>query len=162
MDENDLLGVRATFDRVALAIERDGLTSENVERIMGWGTLTLARTLVRANGGEERPYANVAVRSWRQYGVTGGAPGDHIAPLVVKVLRELSYRSKAEMHGFERERLDCAGEIAREPHRYANDVLESASKTLKTAVRMGNESDRAYAREHLDTLNELEDRHARN
>lgn len=139
MDSNDLLGLSATFDRVAVAVERDGIDAHALERVMAWGVVTFGRQLTRRHGGTEEPFVTVAVRNWKS--LTRTNRDQTTAELLTYVLRELSYSSKRERHGFGPEHLDPALSIAEDPSRYSERVVRSALTTLEACVRYSRDDD---------------------
>jgi hypothetical protein len=91
LDRNELLGVVATFERVALALDRDGLTTESLERVTAWGPVGFGR---RVEDGTDGPYVvlRVAHMIVDVRNVTG-----HPADLLASALREIVAKARAEL-----------------------------------------------------------------
>lgn len=154
MDQNDLLGLSATFDRVALAIERDGLDAHSLERVMAWGCVTFGRQLTRREGGIEEPFVTVKVRNWAHRTVIDRDRST--VQLLAFVLRELSYDSKRERLGFSKERTEVAFEVAENPEKYTDRIVNGAVATLSAVVRYSrDEEERDAARPLVRKLIDL-------
>lgn len=155
MDEGALLNVSASFERIALAIERDGIDSHAIERIAGLASVRFARGRIGAPAGKAA--VEVSVPDWRSY---HAYDGESHAVALARCLRELAYMAKAERLGFDRERLDAAIGIAEDPSTYSADHLKSARNTLRAFVKYGRPGDqRERAKQYILDINaNLEDR----
>lgn len=151
MDTNALLGVRTTFERVAAAVERDGIDAHSLERVMAWGPVVFGRQLTRRDGGIAEPFVTVKVTSWKEYTVTNRDL--NLPALLACVLRELAYMAKAEQHGFARDELDTAFEIAADRTHYSERLQRRALVTLEAAMRHSRDTtERQTARTYVTDL----------
>lgn len=153
MDTNDLLGIEATFSRVALALDREGVTSHSVERIMGWATLTFGRTLTRVPEPIQVPWCSVSVRDFLQYDARGATPGSDIAPVLADVCRTVAESAKANRLGYTDDRVNGSWDIAVDPASYSVEILTGARDILRACVQHHpNEQVRAESKRNLDTI----------
>lgn len=151
MDTNALLGVRATFERVATAVERDGIDAHSLERVMAWGPVTFGRQLTRRDGGTDEPFVTVKVTGWTEYTVTNR---DYDLPaLFARVLRELAYMSKAEQYGFAHAEMHAAFDIADDPSKYSDRQQRGALATLEAVMQHSrDDNERQAARVYVRDL----------
>lgn len=149
MDRNDLLGLRATFDRVAQSLDRDGLNAHALERVMAWGPVVFGRQLTQGAQPSDDPFCTVKVRGWSHGSLTIIDRNGHPAELLARVLRDLSYTALQEMHGFTKDLLDPALEIAERPEKYSERIVRSARVTLDATARYSRDAD------ELDTARAL-------
>lgn len=154
MDTNDLLGVTATFERVALALDREGITSHSVERIMGWGTLTFGRTLTRVPEPIQVPWVSVSIRDFLQFDARGSTPGSDIAPVLANLCRQVAESAKANRLGYTDDRVNGAWDIAVDPSNYSIEIVRGAASILRACIQHHpDKSVRDESKRNLDIIN---------
>lgn len=116
---------------------------------MAWGPVTFGRQLTQGLEPSDNPFCQVKVRGWAHGSLLLVDRDGHPADLLARVLRDLSYTALQEMHGFTKDLLDPALEIAEKPEGYSERIVRSARVTLEATARYSRDS------EELDTARAL-------
>lgn len=122
---------------------------------MAWGCVTFGRTLTRREGGIEEPFVTVKVRNWTAVTIIDRERST--VALLTSVLRDLSYKSKRERLGFSEERTEVAFEVAENPEKYTDRIVNGALATLSAVVRYSRDDEekdaaRPLVRKLIDLL----------